>query len=139
MDPIGLVGTLIAIVEISSKLVSVCYEYRAGVKGARREISRILDEIIALRTLVEGLIDVAEQSDDGVLPSLKAINGPNAPLQRCLEELQDLNSALKLNGDRTSRSVALLWPLKQKEVEARLAALGRIKATLQLAVGADTA
>lgn len=69
MDPIGLVGTLIAIVEISSKLVSVCYEYRTGVKGARKEISRILDEIIVVRTLVERLIDVAEQSDDVTLPS----------------------------------------------------------------------
>jgi hypothetical protein len=139
MDPIGLVGTLIAIVEISSKLVSVCYEYRTSVKGARREISHILDEIIVVRTLVERLIDVAEQSDDAALPSLKAVNGPNAPLQRCLEELKDLKSALKLNGNLKPRSVALLWPLKQKEVEGRLAALGRIKATLQLAVGADTA
>jgi hypothetical protein len=139
MDPISLVGTLIAIVQISSKLVSVCYEYRTGVKGARREISHILDEIIVVRTLVERLIDVAEQSDDAALHSLKAVNGPNAPLQRCLEELKDLKSALKLNGDLKPRSVALLWPLKQKEVEGRLAALGRIKATLQLAVGADTA
>lgn len=139
MDPIGFIGTLIAIVQISSTLVSVCYEYRTGVKGARGDISRILDEIIDVRTLVERLIDVAEKNDNAALPSLTAVNGANAPLQRCLEELKDLNSALKLNGNLKSRSVALLWPLKQKEVEGRLAALGRIKATLQLAIGADTA
>lgn len=139
MDPIGLVGTLIAIAQISSKLVSVCYEYRSSVKGSRREISSILDEIIVVRTLVERLIDIAEQSEDVALPSLKTVNGANAPLQSCLEELGDLKSALKLDRNFKSRSVALLWPLKKKEVEGRLAALGRIKATLQLAVGADTA
>lgn len=139
MDPIGLVGTLIAIVEISSKLVSVCYEYRASVKGARREISRILEEIIVVRTLVERLIDMTEQSEDAALPFLKAVTGPDALLQRYLEELKDFKSSLKLNGNLRSRSVALLWPLKQKEVDGRLAALGRFKATLQLAVGADTA
>lgn len=139
MDPLSLVGALIAISQISSKLVSVCYQYRAAVKGARKDISRVLDEVIAVRTIVERLVDVAEQSKDEALPSLKAVNGPSAPLQRCLEELQDLRTALKPESNPPSKSVALLWPLKQKDVEVRLAALSRIKSTLQLAVGADTA
>jgi hypothetical protein len=139
MDPIGLVDSLIVIAQISSTLVNGCYKYRTGVKDARQEISHILDEIIAVRTLVERLIDIVEQRDDASFPSLKVANGPNAPLQRCLEELEDLKSALKLNGDSKPRSTATLWPLEQKEVEERLAALGRIKATFQLAVRADTA
>lgn len=139
MEPIGLVGTLIAIVDISSKLVKVCYQYCAGVKGARKEISRILEEVVVVRTLVEQLIAVAEQNDDTNLPSLKEVTGPNAPLQRCFEELKDWHSVLKLDDQHQSRSAALSWPLKRKDVETRLAALGRTKATLQLALGADTA
>jgi hypothetical protein len=142
MEALGVVGTLISIVQISSKLVSVCYQYRASVKDARKDISRILDEVVGVRTLVERLIDLSEQTtDDAEIPSLKAASGANGTLQRCLEELQGLKAALKLNDDgslKQSKSVALLWPLKQKEFDARLQAIARIKSTLQLALAADT-
>jgi hypothetical protein len=91
--------------------------------------------------LVERLVELAEQTDVTESPSLEAAGGANGTLQRCLEELQSLKVALKLNDDgslRQSKSVALLWPLKQKEFDARLQAIARIKSILQLALAADT-
>lgn len=55
IEPVGLVGTLIAIVQISSKVVSLCYEYRRSVKSAPRQMSRILDEVASLRTALSCL------------------------------------------------------------------------------------
>lgn len=130
IEPIGLVGTLIAIVQVCSKVVSVCYEYRSGVKDAPKDASRILDEVAGIRNIAESLVKVAESELE-----------PEATTQQlvqCLDELMQLKTALKLDKGM-GRKAALKWPFKQSEAEKRLAVIGRIKATLQLALSAGNA
>ena len=138
IEPIGLVGTLIAIVQISSKVVSICYEYRRSVKSAPREISQILEEVTSLRNIVERLANIAE-TDEGAssLPSLRATTDDNGPLAICLSEIESLKIQLKPEKGWKAKGKALLWPLKQVEVNEHLQVIGRVKGTLQLAMSAD--
>lgn len=141
VEPIGLAGTLIAIVQICGKVVSVCYEYRSGVKSAPREISLVLDEVTSVRNIIERLLNILDADDTSALPSLQSMNEPDAPLQKCLTELLDLKKSLKLEYKlklKLKRST-LMWPLRRVDVEKRLAAIASIKATLQLAMSADNA
>jgi len=136
MDPIGFTGTLIAIIQVSFKIVSVCYEYRSNFKDAPRDISRIADEVANVGDVTRRLLKIAEGDSDSSLPSLKSMSKSGGILQQCLAELLDLKTTLKL-GKMASLKTALVWPLKQKEVEKWLQAIGRIKSTLQLAISAD--
>lgn len=136
IEPIGLVGTLIAIVQVCGKLVSVCYDYRMGVRNAPKDISRILDEITSVGSIAQQLVKAVELDDALSLPSLQAMDGDDGTLRRCLVELQDLKASLKL-GKTSSLRRALAWPLQRADAETRLQVLATIKSTLQLALAAD--
>ena len=44
MDPISITGTLIAVLQVTTTVISICYDYRQGVSSASREV--LLDERI---------------------------------------------------------------------------------------------
>lgn len=138
VEPIGLVGTLIGIIQVSIKLVSVCYDYRIGVRDAPQDISRILDEVASVGNIAQRLLKNVEADDGWALPSLQAMAGSDGPLWRFLAELQDLKASLKL-GKSSSFKRALAWPIKRADAERRLQVIAMIKSTLQLALSADNA
>lgn len=94
VEPISLAGILIAIVQICGKVVSICYEYRIGVKSAYRDITLVLDEVTSVRNIIERLLDILDADDTSALQSLRSMNEPDAPLQKCLGELLDLKRVL---------------------------------------------
>lgn len=140
-EPISLAGSLIAILQICGKVISVCYEYRSGVKSAHREISLVLDEVTSVRNIIERLLNILDADDISALPSLRSMNQPDAPLQKCLGELLDLKKSLKLENKLKLilKRSTLVWPLRRADVERRLAVIASIKTTLQLAMSADNA
>lgn len=132
-------GTLLAVLQVSAKLVTVCHEYILGVKNAPRDVLRIIDEITSVRNTIEQLIQHVNQTGSPLSPGFTNLNQPNGPFEKCLAELTDLEKVIddgKRKGPLTSK---LVWPLKQKETEAKLAALATIKSSLQLALTADNA
>lgn len=96
IDPIGLVGTVIGIVQICNKVVSVCYEYRNGVRGATREISGIVDEVVSVGEIAHSLVQIADADHSSDLPSLHAMSLCDSTLDTCLAELVDFKTTLKL-------------------------------------------
>ena len=138
IEPIGLVGTLIGIVQVCGRLVSVCYDYRMGVRNAPQDISRILDEVTSVGSIAQQLVKAVELDDASSLPFLQAMGGDDGTLRRCLVELQDLKASLKL-GKASSLRRSLAWPLRRADAETKLQVLATIKSTLQLALAADNA
>ncbi|GJP92688.1 MOSC domain protein [Aspergillus niger] len=136
VDPIGLVGTLMGIVQVCGKLMSICYDYRMGVRDAPRDISRILDEVVSVGSIAQQLVKVIESDSAPSLSSLQAMGGDDGTLRRCLVELQDLTASLKLGKVSSSRRT-LAWPLPRADAGKRLQVLAAIKSTLQLALAAD--
>lgn len=139
LEPVGLLGTLIGIIQVCGKLVSVCYDYRMGVRDAPQDISRILDEVSSIGTIAQQLVKAIESDDASSLPSLpslQATDGDDGTLRRCLVELQDLKASLKL-AKPSSLGRALAWPLQPVDAERILQTLATTKSTLQLALAAD--
>ena len=138
MDPLSLTGTLIAVIQISSKIVSLCYEYQASLRSANAQISHIRNEITGVRDVVERLLRIAEADNASyALPALQAAAGPDAPLKCCLSELKVIELSLDSSRSKNATSRLLSWPFKESEIRKSIDVLARIKSTLQLALAAD--
>ncbi|TVY84720.1 putative ankyrin repeat protein [Lachnellula suecica] len=143
MDPLSVTGTLIAVIQISSTVVSICYEYRQGAKNASREIVQISDELSSLRDVLEALLKLVERFEFSTSPARLAtfelLVKPDGPLLTCQRELERLKKQLDPGVGWRAVRKALVWPLKEGEMKKALGALERLKSTMQLALSADQA
>lgn len=140
-EPLSLVASLIAIVQISGSVISCCYEYRKGVKNAPKDLLRMINEVAALRNIVERLItlvDDEEMADHEYLSTLADIVSADGPLELCQHDLENLKVKLeppvntwKALGRR------LTWPLQEKDVTKTLASIYRTKNLLETALMVD--
>jgi hypothetical protein len=160
MDPLSATGTLIAVLQISSALISLCYEYRQSTKSATHQIAQISDELNSLKDVLEALLKLVESSSSSEGGEEKSGSGSGSgngrekekglkifeglvkeggPLLSCKGELERLRGMLE--PERGWRGVrrTLVWPLKEGEVRKALGALERLKTTMQLALSADQA
>jgi hypothetical protein len=145
MDPISITGTIIAVLQITSSVISICYDYRGGVESASRDAIQITNELNSLREVLESLLRVVEKSqsnngkDGSSLATFELLAKEGGPLMTCKTELERLKSKLEPEkGWRKMRSM-LVWPLKEGEVRRTLDWLERLKGTMGLALSVDQA
>lgn len=145
MDPISITGTIIAVLQITSSLISICYDYRTAVKGASWEAVQITEELTSLRNILESLLQVVEKSqssegkDSSRLATFELLAKDGGLLMNCKAELERLKSKLEPEtGWRKVRN-SLIWPLKEGEVRKALDGLERLKGTIVLALSTDQA
>jgi hypothetical protein len=142
-DPLSITASLIAVAQISGSIISLCYDYRRGIKSARKDVSKILQEVQSLRNVIEQLLQLLDKDDargEVYLPSLKNMNvdddGPFAQYQNDLRRLEDqlrspVNKWQRL-GDQ------LLWPLKERDVAKTLESIHRLKGIIEFGLAADS-
>jgi len=142
MDPLSITASLIATIQITGKVSSLCWDFRSSVKNARNDIARILEEINSLRSVLEALVKLAEDSDqenESTLSVLKSLAAKDGALPQCHSQLERIEKELQKyatsNGKRGKH--ALLWPFKEKDVSNHLSHISRFKQTLQLALVTD--
>ncbi len=85
MDPISIIASIIAVIQLSGKVISLCYDYRTGVKSAPKDATRITDEITSLCHVLEQLLKIAEAEEathTSRLPALQSLARPEGALQR---------------------------------------------------------
>ncbi|MCJ1387554.1 hypothetical protein MMC18_000397 [Xylographa bjoerkii] len=138
-DPLSTLASLIAIVQISGSIVSICYDYRSAVKKACKDQVRLTEEVKSLRDVLEGLVALADQdsSGDSRLPMINTLNQKDGPLEQCKSELKALEAKLRPASGWKAVGKALKWPLSEPEVVKSLTSLNRLKATLMLALTTD--
>lgn len=134
MDPLSIAASIITLVQLTSKVSSICLELY-GSLGARKEVDVIIDEVDALRRILHTLVRLTSAGTD--YDKACANSALPASLADCKAELESL--AIELGKVRTSKlpGVAIPWLLKEKEVTRRLERLSRVKQTLQLSLTAD--
>jgi hypothetical protein len=132
-EALGLAASVIAIIELSAKVASLCFEYYNNVKNARDDIARLQRE--------------ADRLKDTLKQIQSLLNGPNGAKLRasqnlhngvadCLLQLADLET--KLEPGKRHRVMrhfggrALKWPFKNEEVEGIVKDLGRCKEMISL-------
>lgn len=138
MDGLSAAATIIALLEVTAKLIGVCWKYK-GVKGAARTAKRLLDQLKGL----ESLLMRVDELLDGIEPQSASCHAALVEWTTS-ERLKTFKTALdqlmlKLepsHGWRAARD-AIIFPLQQQELEEMLRAIERMKSALGLAISVD--
>jgi hypothetical protein len=137
MEALGVAASIIAVVQIAEKILTLCGKYSLGAKDAKTDIERLSNEITALRNVLTIVKDLAQGPNAAKLPALNTLPGA---IDQCSAELVDLISCLDPGKRRqlmNNLGLRLTWPFKSEDVNKRIAALERSKATINLALNTD--
>ena len=140
MDPLSVTASIIAVIQISGGVVSICYNYRKAVKGAAKEAAKITDEVKSLQDILERLLKIAEREvarGSTRLQALQALAEPNGALSQCQAELSALQIKLEPSQKVRMAWKALKWPLTEGSVKKAIENISRLKATLIVAMVTD--
>ncbi|CAN9326560.1 unnamed protein product [Alternaria alternata] len=135
MDPLSATASVIAILQLSAKVLSYLNDVKDTSKGRAQcaiEASNLHNLLTNLRfRLEEGH---GRQSWFSAVQALAVENGPLDQFKQALETLQ----AKMTGGSRLEKvKEALVWKLKKEEVDAILARMERLKTLVEIALQMD--
>ncbi|EJP61379.1 WD40 repeat-like domain-containing protein [Beauveria bassiana ARSEF 2860] len=138
MEALGVASGVIAVVELSAKVLSLCLQYSKEVKNAANNISQLRSHVSDLKLASASLHQL--------------LNGPNASRFSTSQQLQDAigDSVLQLRRlheklrPKTARQAlsrfglrSLRWPLQSKELERIMQNLRQHTQTISFALQID--
>ena len=145
------VASLIAVLQVASAVITICYAYRQGQKHSSREVIQLSDELSSLKDVLDALLHLVEKSEasnatinsssnsENRLATFELVLQPDGPLFTCQSELERLKAKLEPESGWRAVKRSLVWPLKEGELRKALGVLERLKGTMQLALAADQA
>jgi hypothetical protein len=136
MDPLSSTASVIAVIQISERILTLCSEYAIAVKGAKGDIERLNSEVTALFDVLKKVKDLADGPDAATLTALNALT---KPIAQCSSELLAIRARLDPTRQTMNRLGlrSLKWPFKSKEVNIVIEALQRYKTTINMALNVD--
>ncbi|KAL8743324.1 MAG: hypothetical protein Q9190_004305, partial [Brigantiaea leucoxantha] len=131
-------ASIFAVIEISAKVSSLCFQYLVAVKDAKEDIERLQKKIADIEGVLGHLRQLLNPSDHSRVPVTRQLA---ASLQGCLGQLQKLEKQLKPGKRQKAISRfgarALVWPFKSKEVGEIISALESYQQTFALSLQID--
>ncbi|KAI5839964.1 hypothetical protein DFP73DRAFT_634096 [Morchella snyderi] len=136
-DPLSITASVIAIVQLAEKLITLDYTYLGGVKGASKYLQDLVGELQSLGNFLVTLQDYVQADENLESIALQPIDGQNGPLLGCALELRRLQ--LKLEPKQGLKGIIqnLKWPLKEAEIRQSIARIQRQKNLFVLAFTMD--
>ena len=134
MDP----GTIVAVTDISVKILSILARYYSEVHNAKAEIQRLFTEVQSLHDVLSKLAVLVQNPGMTKLPASAA---STFAIRQSLYDIEALEE--KLNPSRRGRLMsrvgirALTWPLTRKDVDECISKFERHKTTFNLALNTD--
>jgi hypothetical protein len=145
MDPLSISTSIIALLQASNYIISLCYDFRAAVKQVPWSLTLVIDEVKDLRNVLEAIESLVSRADEVRLfetrPALRLLQDSNkqGPLANCLRELSILHekvSACCGTGQPASTrrlfTDTVKWRLKEREAKLCMERIERSKSTLKL-------
>lgn len=138
MAELGLLANVIAVVDLSAKIASICVQYSRDVKHAKANIERFKREVDSVTNLLQDVTALLQGAGKTSLPTSTKLKDA---LGECEMQLQQLDTILDPGkGRKVMRKFgirALKWPLETKEVEKTIIIFDRCKGTISLALQVD--
>ncbi|KAK3192426.1 hypothetical protein K4F52_001639 [Lecanicillium sp. MT-2017a] len=138
MEGLSVAASVIAVVELSAKVASLCLQYSKDVKHAKDNIVRLRLQVTDLgyaSASVQQLLDGPNGS------SLKASQQLLVAIRDGESQLQELHKTLCPRNARQALSRqglrSLKWPFQSKDIEKIVQDLGRCTQTISLALQVD--
>jgi hypothetical protein len=138
MDGLSGAASVIAVIDISAKITSICYQYSVAVKDAKGDIERVQRKVGYIMLILEKIKELLDSRDK---PRLSITHSLSDLLKRCLRELGDLK--VKLDPGKTHKTMsrigfrALKWPFTSKQVDKIVSTLEGYEQTFTLALQVD--
>jgi len=149
MDPLSATGSVVAIIQLATKIVSVCTDYVRDVQDAPKDLRNIIIEVGSVNCILEVIELLNSQAtsfgDSAILRQLKALDGPLKECEQTLFHLDSLFPAVveHSTGGKRRRILhpltRLAWPLKAPRARELLSKIGWLKATISLSLTTETA
>jgi hypothetical protein len=135
MDPLSAISSIIAILQLSGKVV----DYLAVVKDASKERKQCAIEISNLRTLLLNLQFHIEMEDVNAPwhTAVGALAIENGPLDQFKQSLETLQSGMTDRGRLKKTTDILMWKFKKDEVTSILGRIERLKTLVEIALQRD--
>jgi hypothetical protein len=137
----GLSGTasVIAVVDLSAKVASLCFQYLVAVKDAKEYIKRLQGEVNSIKHVLGGVKQLLDGLDNKM--RLLATQKLSDSLEDCFLQLEAVQKRLEPGKARKAMSQfgvrALKWPFRSKEMEKIIHGLERHKQTFSSALQVD--
>ncbi|KAH0537131.1 hypothetical protein FGG08_006035, partial [Glutinoglossum americanum] len=138
MDGLSAAASVIAVVDISAKITSLCFQYLIAVKGAKHDIERLQEKVAEIRGILEKIKQLLDGRDKA---RLSTTSGLSDSLKECFRELEELKAELEPGKARKTMSRfgvrALKWPFTSKRVEKIVSSLERYEQAFARALQVD--
>ncbi|KAF2467852.1 uncharacterized protein BDR25DRAFT_291261 [Lindgomyces ingoldianus] len=138
MDVLSGAASVIAVVDISAKVASLCFQYSVAVKDAKADIERLYRKVTDIKNVLEKLQQLLDKQEKSQLSTTrKTVDS----LKECHQQLQGLKGQLEPSGGRRAMQRvgvrALKWPFTSKQVEKMVVSLEQYEHTFSLALQVD--
>jgi hypothetical protein len=139
-EGLALAASIIAVVELTDRVVSLCSEFLGKVIGAEREIREMITTVTALKGFLEFLDTFAKgPENEQRLPQLGGLCRPQGPLDMCITLLTEMEKKLRPpKRDYNGVLKTVTWPWKWKDIAETLAVIEKQKTLIMLAIQGDT-
>jgi hypothetical protein len=138
MDGLSGAASVIAVIDISAKITSICYQYSVAVKEAKDDIERVQRKVSDITHILEKLRQLLDSQDK---TRLSSTHGLLDSLRQCLQDLEDVKAKLEPGKSRKTMSRfgfrALKWPFTSKQVDKIVLTLEGYQQTFMLALQVD--
>ncbi|QPC57801.1 hypothetical protein HYE67_000032 [Fusarium culmorum] len=137
-EAVGLAASVIAIIDLSAKVATLCFQYSTAVGNARADFAHLQSRLNDLDACLRGVHRVLHGPNNQALPISRELIDS---LDGCKSELAQVQNRLDPGKARkTMRRLglrALKWPFDSKEVSGIVANLERYKQTIMLCLQVD--
>jgi hypothetical protein len=138
MDGLSGAASVIAVVDLSAKIASLCFQYYKDVKNAGDDINRLSQEVTNLNTISTDLVKLLNGPNG---TRLKSSQNLSSAVEDSLRELQKIMQKLDPGAGRKLMSRvgirALKWPFSSKDMEKTVQDLARCNNSISLALQID--
>ncbi|KAJ4243339.1 hypothetical protein NW762_014825 [Fusarium torreyae] len=138
MEGLGVVANIIAVVDLSAKVATLCFQYSKDVSSARADIERLRSQVEHLVTTLRATQRLVEGTRGLSLLTSQELAGS---FRSCMADLERLEKKLAPNPVRTAMRRygvrALKWPFTSKDVDQLLAGLERHEKNMLLGLQVD--
>ncbi|OLN83266.1 Vegetative incompatibility protein HET-E-1-like protein 7 [Colletotrichum chlorophyti] len=138
MEGLGIAVNVIAVVDLSAQIASICLQYSTDVKNARDDIARVIQEIDNLKVTADGALNLLKSPYGAILRTSHQLLGA---VKRAESQLERLKAELRPRSTRKAMSRlglrALKWPFQSKDVEKIVQEIARCTQTISTGLQID--
>jgi Cdc6-like AAA superfamily ATPase len=139
-EGLALAASIIAVIQISDRVISLCGQFIGKVRGAEKEVAQLITTVTALKGFLE-FVEKFVKMDENTsrLPLLDSISHQDGPLTTCMTLLKDIEGKLRPpKRDYNGVLRAISWPLMWKDIGQALGTIEKQKTLILLAMQGDS-